>query len=243
MKNEQYPLKRLAVIFLVSGIITAFSAVTAGAELGATPQLLTGILAKMEKANRDLKSLRAVVTQERVNIQIGAKDIDSGVILYKPGDTGKGKMRIDYSKPGINMVSIIGDNFVFYQPRINQVLKTTIAKAAKGRATAYQQLVGLDRSLKSLLQNYKIEYVKDEEIDRQMTTQLRLSPKESSHFAGIEIWVSNLTWLPIQHKFIEHNGDYTIVKLTNLELNLKLSDEAFIIKYPSNTVVVDKLEE
>jgi outer membrane lipoprotein-sorting protein len=233
----------LGVFLVTPGLIEVFIAANHASKADPANQMLAGVLSKMEKANRELKSLRAVITQERVNVQIGVKDTESGVIIYKPGDGGKGRLRIDYQKPSTNVVSVIGDSFVFYQPRINQALKTTLSKAAKGRTGGYQQLVGLDRSLKSLFQNYQIEYVKDEAVDGQMATRLRLLPKSDGQFALIEIWVSHQTWLPLQHKFVERNGDYTIVKLSKLELNLKLGDEAFIVKYPSGTVVVDRLDE
>jgi outer membrane lipoprotein-sorting protein len=203
------------------------------------PQLLPGLLAKMEQANRNLKSLRAVIEQQHVNTQIGTKDTDFGTLLYKPGH-----LRIDYVKPTAQSISVIGDAFVLYQPRINQALKTTIAKVSKGRTSGFTQIVGLNSSLKSLADQFVIEYVKDEAVGEQMATQLRLTPKaKGGSLASIELWVNQQTWLPVMHKFTERNGDYTIVKLTKLELNPKLDDLAFVIKLPGNTVVVDKMEE
>ena len=99
-------------------------------------QLLPGLLAKMERANRNLQSMRAVIEQQRVNVQIGTKDTDTGTLLYKPG-----RLRIDYSKPTAQSVSLIGQDFVLYQPRMNQALKTTLAKATKGRTGSLSQLV------------------------------------------------------------------------------------------------------
>lgn len=233
----------LAVLFVMLGSLAVFIAANRSGKPGPAAQLLAGILAKMERANRDLKSLRALITQERVNVQIGVKDTDWGIVIYKPGEGAMRRLRIDYRRPSNNVVSLIGDRLVFYQPRINQVLKTTLSKATKGRTGGYQQLIGLDRSMKSLLQDYQIEYVKDEAVDEQMATRLHLSPKGSSQFASIEIWVDHQTWLPLQHKFVDLNGDYTIVRLSKLELNLKLPDDAFVVKYPSGTAVMEKLEE
>jgi outer membrane lipoprotein-sorting protein len=206
------------------------------------PQLLTGILQKMEKAHMDLKSLKAVIMQQKVNVQINVKDTDQGTILYKPAaGNEKGKIRIDYTKPDTRIVSVVGNNFVFYQPRINQVVKTTLQQASKGKTGGYTSIIGLDGSLKNLARNYNIEYVKEESIGGEATTQLHLTPKNGGSLQSVEIWVSNRSWLPVQQKFVEKNGDYTIVKLTNLEPNLKLSDDAFIVKYPNSTVVVDKI--
>jgi outer membrane lipoprotein-sorting protein len=74
-----------------------------------------------------------------------------------------------------------------------------------------------------------------------MTSQLHLVPKEKGQLASLDIWFNQNSWLPVQQKFVERNGDYSIVQLTNLEPNVKVADEAFVVKYPSSTVVVDKI--
>jgi outer membrane lipoprotein-sorting protein len=212
----------------------------------ATPQIeangnLNALLQKMEKAHQELKSLKAELKQEKVNPQIGSSDTDYGTLIYKPAVGGKGRMRIDYTQPDMRTVSVVGENFVFYQPRINQVVKTTLAKASKGRTGGYTAIIGLDGSVKNLAGNYNIKIVKDEAINGEMTTQLHLVPKTPGQMASLDIWVSHKHHLPVQQKFVERNGDYTIVQLINLETNVRLSDDAFVVKYPSSTVVVDKI--
>lgn len=214
-----------------------------GSARAAPPQLLTGILAKMETARRDLKSLQATIIIQRTNVQIGSTDIEQGTILYKPTGGGKGKLRIDYTKPDKRIVSIIGEEIVLYQPRINQVLKTKLAQAAKGRTGGFTQLVALDSSIKSLAKEYHIEYVGDATINGQVTAQLRLVPLKRGTLDSLEIYVSQQTWLPLQYRFAERNGDYSVLRLSDWQLNLGLPDERFVVRYPSNTAVVSKLEE
>lgn len=236
-------MRRLITLVALSAAFMMFSGSgTRGVEANGNPQMLTGILQKIEKAHLDLRSLKAAIVQHRINSQIGSKDTDYGVLLYKPSvGNAKGKLRIDYNKPDVRVVSVVGQDLVFYQPRINQVVKMSVAKAAKGKAGSYTQIVGLDGSVKNLATNYNIEYVKDEVVNGKMTAQLHLVPKEKGQIASLDIWFSQDSWLPIQQKFVERNGDYSIVQLTNLEPNLKLTDEAFVVKYPSSTVVVDKI--
>lgn len=207
------------------------------------PQLLTGILAKMETARRNLKSLQATLTIQTTNVQIGSTGIEQGTILYKPNGGGKGKLRIDYTKPDTRVVSIIGEEIVLYQPRINQVLKTKLAQATKGRSGGFTQLVALDSSIKSLSNDYRIEYVGDETINGQATAHLRLVPIKSGSLVSLEIYVSQQNWLPLQYRFTERNGDNSVLRLSNLQLNLGLPDERFVVRYPSNTAVVSRLEE
>src|SRR5947209_2109846 len=118
-------------------------------------QILTGILNKMENAHKSLKSLKAGLSFTKTNTQLGISDTDLGDLIYKPaaGKT-KGKLRIDYTKPSQDIIALIGENVTFYQPRIKQALKSTLAKTSKGKIGGYAQLVGLDSSLKSLVNNY-----------------------------------------------------------------------------------------
>ena len=234
-------MKRFISLVLSAALLVVLNAAGFDVNANTTPQLLTGILAKMEKAHKELKSLKAQLVQEKTNVQIGTKDKDYGTLLYKPasGKT-KGKLRIDYTKPTNNIAAVNGDTFVFYQPKLNQAIKSTLAKATKGRTSGYAPLVGLDGSMKTLLETYNVEYVKDENVDGQSAAHLRLVPKASGSFASVEIWVNYQTYLPTMQKFNERNGDYTVVKLANLQQNLALNDSEFDVKLPGGTKLVDK---
>ena len=204
-------------------------------------QLLTGVLSKMQAAHRNLRSMRAGMAQVRHNPQIGSTETDYGTLIYKPGTKGKSKLRIDYTRPDQKSVAVLGENLVFYQPRINQVLKTTLSKAAKGKTSSYSALVGLDGSLESLTRDYNVDYVKDELVNGETATRLQLIPKVSGTFSRIELWVSNKSWLPVQYQMFERNGDSTVVKFTGMEINPTIADAAFNVNIPSGTKVVDKI--
>ncbi len=210
-------------------------------EAKAGGQLLTGILSKMQAAHRGLRSMRTSMVQERRNPQIGSADKDFGTLIYKPGGKGNSRLRIDYTKPDQKSVSVIGESLVFYQPRINQVFKSTLSKAAKGKTGSYAGLIGLDSSLESLTREYNVEYVKDVLVNGKETSLLSLTPKGGSPFSKVELWVSNEFWLPVQYQMFERNGDSTLVKFTGMEVNPSINENAFKINYPSNTKLVDKL--
>ena len=210
------------------------------ANANASPQLLTGILAKMEKMHKELRSLKAGLVQEKVNAQIGTRDKDFGTLMYKPGvGKTKGKFRIDYTKPTTNTIAVNGDSFMFYQPKLNQAFKNTLAKAAKGRVGGYAQILGLDGSVKNMMDNYNFDFVGDENVDGQSAAHLRLTPKAGSTLVSIEIWVNN-SGFPLMQKFNERNGDYTVVKLTNPQQNVAINDSDFEVKLPGGVKIVDK---
>jgi outer membrane lipoprotein-sorting protein len=240
-KTEKHKVMKPRMTILLAALLSVSALKILSVTLA--PQLLTGVLAKMETARRNLKSLQATITQQHTNVQIGSVDTEQGTILYKPNGGGKGKLRLDYHKPDTRIVAILGEEVLLYQPRINQVLKTKLAQATKGRTGGYTQLAALDSSVKSLTKDYRIEYVNDETINGQAAAHLRLVPLQSGALVSLEIYVSQQHWLPLQYRFTERNGDYSVLSLSDLQLNLNVPDERFIVRYPSNTAVVSKLEE
>lgn len=234
-------MKRFIGLVLISAFLFAGSGALNKAQATGGGQLLTGILSKMQAAHRNLHSLRASMVQQRRNPQIGSTETDYGTLIYKPGAKGKGKLRVDYTKPDQKSVSVIGESLTFYQPRINQVLKTTIARASKGKTGSYSALIGLDGSLETLTRDYNVDYLKDELVNGKMATVLQLVPKTGGPFNKIELWVSNDFWLPVQYRMFEPNGDSTLVKFSSMEINPNISDSAFNVSIPSGTKIVDKI--
>ena len=122
-------MKKLTSLAIIAGMFLLLAGVDRPASANAQAQLLAGILNKMEKAHQDLKSLKAEMVLERTNTQIGVTDSEYGQLLYKPGaQKSKQKLRIDYTKPSKDILAVDGDNFVFYQPRINQAFKGMASK-------------------------------------------------------------------------------------------------------------------
>jgi len=235
--------------FLITTILTVATALILlsgtgrPADAKASTQLLTGILNKMEKAHQDMKSLKAELIQETTNSQIGITDKVFGAILYKPAaGKNKGKLRIDFTQPSKDIVALVGENFTFYQPRINQVVKTTLAKASKGKLGSDVSLfdLGLNSSLKSVVNSYNIDYLKDETIDGQQATVLRLTPKAKAQVDTIDIWVLQ-NGFPSQWKMVDHNGDHRIYTLKNIQLNSNIPDSAFNVNIPNGTKTIDKI--
>lgn len=236
-------MKRFVIWAVIVGILFSVTGESQRTAASPAPQILTGILNKMEKAHQELKSLKAEVVQQKTNPQINITDTSLGSIIYKPAvGKDKGKVRVDYVRPTKDIFAIVGENVTFYQPRINQVFKNSVNKLAKGKTNGLSQLVGLDASVKSLGGSFNIEYVKDESINGQATTVLRLIPKNNNmSYSQVELWVNNGTGIPAQWKFVERNGDYTVLTLKNVQLNTNIPDSAFAVNIPNGTKVVDRL--
>jgi outer membrane lipoprotein-sorting protein len=234
-------MKKLMFLTIIAGLSLVLAGADRRASVNAQPQLLTGILNKMEKAHQDLKSLKAEMVLEKTNTQIGVTDSEYGQLLYKPGSSkSKQKLRIDYTKPGKDILAVDGDNFVFYQPRINQAFKGVASKYSKGKQGGFAQFItiALNGSLKSASGKYNISFVKDETVEGMMTSVLRLTPKSNDQFTSIDIWVNQQNGFPVRFSGTERNGDLTMVTLKNLQLNTNVPNDAFALNLPSGTKVV-----
>jgi outer membrane lipoprotein-sorting protein len=234
-------MKKLISLAVIAGISLLIAGADRSASANTQAQLLTGILNKMEKAHLDLKSLKAEMVLERTNTQIGVTDSEFGQLLYKPGaKKSKQKLRIDYTKPSKDILAVDGDNFVFYQPRINQAFKGMASKYSKGKQGGLAQFItiALDGSLKSASGKYNIGFVKDEMVEGVMTSVLRLTPKSSEQFTSFDIWVNQQNGFPVRFSGAERNGDLTMVTLKNLQLNTNVPNNAFALDLPSGTKIV-----
>ena len=234
-------MKKLISLAVIAGISLLIAGADRSASANTQAQLLTGILNKMEKAHQDLKSLKAEMVLERTNTQIGVTDSEFGQLLYKPGpQKSKQKLRIDYTKPSKDILAVDGDNFVFYQPRINQAFKGMASKYSKGKQGGLAQFItiALDGSLKSASGKYNIGFVKDEMVEGVMTSVLRLTPKSNEQFTSFDIWVNQQNGFPVRFSGAERNGDMTMVTLKNLQLNTNVPNNAFALDLPSGTKIV-----
>jgi len=228
---------------LIAGMLFLLVGANRRADANAQPQLLTGILNKMEKAHQNLKSLKAEMVLQKTNTQLGVTDSEYAQLLYKPGTTkSKQKLRIDYTKPSRDIIAVDGDNFVFYQPRINQAFKGLASKLSKGKQGGFAQFItiALSGSLKSASGKYNVSSVKDEAVNGVMTSVLRLTPKSSDQYTSIDLWINQQSGLPVQFCGTERNSDLTTVTLKDLQLNANVPDTAFAVSLPRETKIVDK---
>src|ERR1051326_5464306 len=117
-------MRRFATFAVILGLLLSITSASRRVDANPSPQILPGILKKMEAANANLKSLRAGLIQEKHNVQIDVSDTDYGTLIYKPGAPGQTRLRIDYNKPDTRVAAVVGDNVIFYTPRINQAFKS-----------------------------------------------------------------------------------------------------------------------
>ena len=115
---------RHSFLVIALGLVFSFVSVTN------TPAQLREILKRMDNNNKSLQSLRADVTMVKYNPQLNVSDATYGNTSYLPKTAKRGMyVRIDWTKPVEEQISVIGDNYELYRPRLSQVIQGKTSKA------------------------------------------------------------------------------------------------------------------
>lgn len=196
--------------------------------------ILGEILRRMDSHNRSLQSLRSDVTMVKHNSQLNVADTMTGTTSYLPKTAKRGMyVRIDWIKPVEEQISVIGDDYELYRPRLNQVIVGKVQKA-KNNASVGGALAFMSMTRDQLRANYEVRYIGEEQIrGGVLTWRLEMTPKTETSYKMAELWVDG-DGMPRQAKITEHNNDTTTVLLTNIQKNVTLKADIFKLRYPSN---------
>lgn len=189
-----------------------------------------GVLARMEEAGKDLKTLKAGFRQERTYALFDEKRGSSGTILYKK----PGKMLWKYAKPDGNLIYITGKKALMYLPDIKQVQKISLLKDRKTESL----LIGFGNTAEEIKRNFDVRLAGS----REGTYTLELVPKTediSSHLLRLEISIDGKSWLPARSVRFEPGGDRTAFTFTDVTTNLPVEDAAFEFTVPDGVEVVE----
>lgn len=229
-------MKKFTYLFLF-GVITlglvVNAVVTPELARAQGPQLISSIVNRMERNRRDLRSLRASISMEKFNSQLGDKDVYKGIVLYMPGKGRNLYVRVDWNKPQQETLALANGEYVLYRPRIGQAL---YGNANSNRDKIDDVLgFGFNITTKQLSTRFEQpQYLGEETLYGGVkTAHIKLQPKGSVGYKYVEMWVDG-DGLPVQTKWVEKNDDSTTVRLSEVERNAHVTAEDFHLKLDSN---------
>ncbi len=189
----------------------------------------------MDAHHKALESLQADVMMVKLNFQLGESDTSQGSTSYLP-KTAKRKLmyvRIDWTKPVVENIVVIGDDYKLFRPRLNQVIVGKASKA-KNNASTGGALAFMNMSKEQLKNNYNVKYHGQEKLSNGVETwHIELIPKTAASYRSAELWIDG-NGMPLQAKVIENNNDTTTVLLSNLKKNVTLNADVFRLTYPKS---------
>jgi outer membrane lipoprotein-sorting protein len=224
----------LVVTFILSVLVIVSPITTNGQGAG----LVSSVLSRMEKNRQSLKTLRAGISVVKYNSQLGVEDKYNGVVLYMPGAGRQASVRIDWSSPRREVLTVNNNKYTIFRPALNVAYTGDSRKMGKeNKAGGLMEMLNMSRQqLESRFQ--PVKDVREETLWGGVgTIHLTLVPKGNAGYKYAEVWIDS-AGMPVQTKIVEKNDDSTTMRLTALEKNQKISSSEFDIKLDSNVKIV-----
>jgi outer membrane lipoprotein-sorting protein len=200
----------------------------------ARAQTLDAVLANMDRASKDFKSMSAKMKQTDYTAVISDTNNRSGEMRLK---RAKGSLTalVDFKEPEPRIIHLSGNKAEVYYPKA----KTVEIYDAGKYAGAIDQLLllGFGTSVSELNQTYAITLGGTETIEGIKTSRLELTPKTADlqkNVTAIELWIPEGKGNPMQEKILKTSKDYTLIVYSDLQLNPSLPDSAFALNRPKD---------
>lgn len=220
----------LAVLLLLG----AFALVPHTRVQGQSAGLVSAVLSKLERNHQTLKSLRANIVMEKYDSRIRETDRYYGSVLYLPGTGKNASVRLDWSKPRREILSVANGRYTLYRVSLG-VVYTGPASGNRDNELLSMMSMSSDELHR---QFQPFQDVREETLwGGVSTTHLKLVPRYARSFKHAEIWVDS-SGMPVQTKVVEKNDDATTIRLNNVEKNAKISAGDIPVKYDSNVKVI-----
>ena len=226
-------MKKLVPPTLVALVLVALTAIplpAAKAQAG----LVSSILSRMEKNRQTLRSLKADISMEKYNSQLGDADKYYGTVHYiAAGSRSASAVRLEWSKPQQEILVVVNGGYMLYRPRLKQVITgntTTVRNKSDNDVLALLNMSAAQ--LRSRFGDFQDE--REETLWGGIhTTHLKAVPKTAASYEYIELWVDD-SGMPVQTKMVEKNGDSTTMRLSNVNKNADIPPSTFKLDLDSS---------
>ena len=186
---------------------------------------------------QSLKSLRAGISMVKYNSQLGVEDKYNGVVIYLPGAGRQASVRIDWSSPRREVITVANNKYTIYRPALNVAYTGDSRKMRGDKVGGLMEMMNMSRGqLESRF--HPVKDVREETLWGGVgTIHLTLVPKGNAGYKYAEVWIDS-AGMPVQTKIVEKNDDSTTMRLTALEKNQKISSSDFDVKLDSSVKIV-----
>ena len=195
---------------------------------------LDEILARMDQNATKFKRMRAKVRYLSHNNVIQADDISTGTMSMKRSKKDV-QFVVDFTAPDPKAVALSGTRVEIYYPKMQTVEEYDLGKS---REMAEKFLtLGFGASGADMKSDYALRELGPEPLAGQNAFRLELIPKSKQvlqQVPKIEMWISESTGYPMQHKIYQTGGDYMLVTYSDVSINPSLPDSAFKLTLPKD---------
>ncbi len=212
----------------------------AGPAVTATGDALQQVLARMDKAANDFKSMTAQVTYLTHTEVLNEDDKETGTITMKKVQPGEVQSLVDFTSPDRKTVTFEKRRIQEYLPKLKTVQEFDLAK--HGEQVDKFIMIGFGTSGIELAKDYDVTVLGTENWQGQPTIHLQLIPKAADarqYVQKMELWIPEQgDPYPLHEKILEPSGDYRLVTYSDLKINPSLRSDALKLKLPPGVQTV-----
>jgi outer membrane lipoprotein-sorting protein len=212
----------------------AVLALLAGAAAPAA-ETLGAVQTRMDKSAAEFAALSARVKKVSYTAVIKDSAAESGTFIIKKLKPGDVRVRMEIDKPDARSIALSRKKYEIFLPKINTVQEYDLTQY--GRLVDQFLLLGFGTPVREITKSYDMVVTGTETIDGKQTTRVELRPKLDSvkeHLKLVEIWIPMNDGNPIQQKFLQPSGDYTLSTYMDVKVNPLLKDADVQLTLPKN---------
>lgn len=186
-----------------------------------TAETVSAILSRMDASAPAFKGITANLRMVTHTAILNDDSTQNGVLHMRRLKPGEVRALIDFTDAKDKHSVAFGERTVkMYYPNLNLVQVYDLGKNAK--LIDEYMLLGFGSSGKDLQANYEIQDGGSEQVGGRKTTRLELIPKSKDaqeRLSKAEIWFPEDADYPVQQKFYQPNGNFTLVTYSDFQLN------------------------
>jgi outer membrane lipoprotein carrier protein len=198
-----------------------------------TPQQ---VLARMDKAASDFKSMTAQVTYTTHTDVLNDDSAESGNVIMRKVQPGEVQGKVEFTAPDRKTVTIEKRRVQEYFPKINTLQVFDLDKHGEQLDKFF--MIGFGTSGTELAKDYDVSVLGTQSLKGQPTVHLQLTPKVAEagqYVQKLELWIPDQgDPYPLQEKILEPSGDYRLVTYSGLKINPALQPDALQLKLPAD---------
>ena len=198
---------------------------------------LRKILDQMDSTASAFRTTQANFVWDQYWKVVNETESQKGTVYYRRAGN-EIQMMADITDPPKSVLFSSGKVQV-YEPKLKRV---TTYEAGKNREAVESFLVlGFGGSGHDMLKSFEVKFLGTENVGGVEAAKLELIPKSErvrNIFAKIWLWIDPARGISVQQQFFEPSGDYRLAKYSDIELNQKISDNAFRLKTARDTQYV-----
>jgi outer membrane lipoprotein carrier protein len=198
-------------------------------------QTIDLILSQMAKKQKETQTIQAEFSMEKKTALMASPVHAEGILCISKPD----KIYWEVKDPIANSIILNGNTLWIYFPTLRQVDKVDIS----GKRKTVMRFLEMNAEGGVFKEHYRIQLRSGPEEKEAL--QLELIPKSarfSRRINRIKVWVDTRAWFPSRLDFWEPNGDYSSVRLKNVQINGSIPLSLYDFKPPPGTAINEPLK-